>query len=98
MYYYQAGFDPKYEEWSVGLVVMGKCIEDAISRELSEFDFLRGDEPYKKRWTKLHRDTKHITAFMNNISGDFCYRNKKIRMKISDMRRKAIKLYCGEKV
>lgn len=98
MYYYQAGFDPKYEEWSVGLVIMGKCIEEAISRELSEFDFLRGDEPYKKRWTKLYRDTNHITAFQNNMFGDLYYHNKKILMKISDIRKKTIKLCSVEDV
>jgi CelD/BcsL family acetyltransferase involved in cellulose biosynthesis len=53
--YYQSGTDPSWSSRSVGTVVMGAAIEDAFDRGLEEFDFLRGLEPYKDRYTSLRR-------------------------------------------
>jgi len=48
--YYQSGFDPEYSKYSLGTITIGCCIESAISEGVKEFDFLRGDEPYKYDW------------------------------------------------
>ncbi|TAJ99752.1 MAG: GNAT family N-acetyltransferase, partial [Candidatus Manganitrophaceae bacterium] len=50
-FYYQAGFDPAWKGKSVGMVLMAKCIENAVAQGWSEFDFLRGPEAYKSHWT-----------------------------------------------
>ena len=44
---YNSGFDPAYAELSVGLLLKATCIQDAIEQNLTSFEFLRGDEPYK---------------------------------------------------
>jgi len=44
---YNSGFDPAFAELSVGLLLKATCIQDAIERKLTSFEFLRGDEPYK---------------------------------------------------
>ncbi len=44
---YNSGFDPDAAGVSPGLVLLARCIEGAIGRGLSEFDFLRGTERYK---------------------------------------------------
>lgn len=62
LYYYQAGFDPEWARFSPGTVLMGKTIEDAISNGLTEYDYLRGEEAYKTRWTKQHRKTYRLTV------------------------------------
>jgi len=85
MYYYQAGFDPGYEKMSVGVIVMWKCIENAISRGLREFDFLRGDELYKTRWTKSLRTTTHVSAYRKNLAGSFAYYRKVSVRKLKDL-------------
>jgi len=61
--YFQSGFDPLYGKWSPGLILVGTAIEDAIANRQKEFDFLRGTEEYKKRWTKERRETVHLVAF-----------------------------------
>lgn len=38
-----------------GTAVIGHCIEEAIRRGCTEFDFLRGAEEYKYRWTSSER-------------------------------------------
>lgn len=44
---YNSGFDPGRAGTSPGLVLLARCIEDAIRRGLTEYDFLRGRERYK---------------------------------------------------
>jgi hypothetical protein len=59
-YYYQSGFDPAWAEHSIGTVLLGHCIRAAIDGGRRRFDFLRGDEPYKWRWTGLARATRRL--------------------------------------
>lgn len=68
MTYYQSGFDPeppdpriRWGDYSPGLLIVGHCIEEAMARGLDEFDFLRGVEPYKLRWTSAMRSTRTLT-------------------------------------
>lgn len=61
IFYFQAGFDPDMGQYSPGLVLMGQGIEDAISRGVKEFDYLRGPETYKWHWTKTFRETWALT-------------------------------------
>ncbi len=49
-YYYQAGFDPAKGSISPGTLLVAATIRRAIAEGKQTFDFLRGDEPYKKRW------------------------------------------------
>jgi len=55
--YYQAGFDVAYENQSVGLVLLGMVLQHSHEQGYGEFDFLRGEEEYKFRWTKTTRAT-----------------------------------------
>jgi len=56
--YYQSGADPAYSRFGVGTLLISSVIEWAIRSGYREFDFLRGDEPYKQLWatgsTQLH--------------------------------------------
>ncbi|MGH9394686.1 MAG: GNAT family N-acetyltransferase, partial [Terriglobales bacterium] len=53
--YFQSGFDPACAELSPGTVMLSAVIEDSIQRGLTSFEFLRGDEGYKSRWTSSRR-------------------------------------------
>ncbi len=55
--FYQSGMDPAVAEHSPGGVLMGLIVEDCIRRGLTEFDYLRGEEAYKSRWTGEVRST-----------------------------------------
>lgn len=58
-FYYQTGWDTTspFSRFSQGDILLAHAIEDAISKGLRYFDFLRGDETYKDRWTDLYRAT-----------------------------------------
>ena len=49
-YYYQTGHDQEWIKRSVGLVLLGLSIEDAVERGLKVYDLLRGSETYKFDW------------------------------------------------
>ena len=57
--YYQAGWDPASEHarLSPGLVLMARAIESAIEAGCTTFDFLRGGEGYKRKFTDTFRRT-----------------------------------------
>jgi CelD/BcsL family acetyltransferase involved in cellulose biosynthesis len=48
---YQGGFDPAWSGSSVGTVLEGMTIRRAIEEGASEYDFLLGEEDYKRRFT-----------------------------------------------
>lgn len=49
-YYYIGGWDPEFDRLSVGHLLVGHAIGEAIREGATEFDFLRGREGYKYRW------------------------------------------------
>jgi CelD/BcsL family acetyltransferase involved in cellulose biosynthesis len=56
-YYYQAGMDPAKNSISPGTLLVATAIRQAIERGDHRFDFLRGDEAYKRRWKPQHAYT-----------------------------------------
>jgi CelD/BcsL family acetyltransferase involved in cellulose biosynthesis len=54
-YYYLGGFSPEMAKFSLGTVLTAHAIRQAIAEGCSEFDFLRGGEEYKYRWTQTQR-------------------------------------------
>jgi CelD/BcsL family acetyltransferase involved in cellulose biosynthesis len=58
-YYYIGGFDPEFKAAGPGHLAVAHAIERALSEGAAQFHFLRGEEPYKRRWgavpEALHR-------------------------------------------
>jgi CelD/BcsL family acetyltransferase involved in cellulose biosynthesis len=59
-YYYLGGFEPSFSRYSLGTVLTAHAIEDAIAHGAREFDFLRGDEPYKYTWKPSERQNLRL--------------------------------------
>lgn len=70
LYFYQAGMDPSASALSPGTILVAKMIERAIELGCSTFDFMRGDEPYKRRW-KPNRERVNARILMpaENVVG-----------------------------
>lgn len=49
-YFYQSGFDPRFGAYGVGTLLSMYAIETSIQKGLKEYDFMRGDERYKRHW------------------------------------------------
>ena len=80
--YYQAGYDPAYSKYSPGLTLMALVIEYAISKGLKEYDFLRGDEEYKWKWTNDYRMTISFSIFQQKLSSGIRVVLDNLRMEI----------------
>ncbi len=92
-FYYQSGMNPDYEKQSVGMVLMGYCIRDCISHRLEEFDFLRGNEAYKSKWTKTSRKTVNIILGSDSVKGRLFMSAESLLLRAkSVMRKKSRKL------
>jgi CelD/BcsL family acetyltransferase involved in cellulose biosynthesis len=69
VYFYQGGRDPRWERESIGLVLMGMMIRRAIERGYRAFSFLRGDDGYKRQWTRSQRKTGETVIFRSGWGG-----------------------------
>lgn len=55
--YYLSGFDPQFGSLSPGTALVGTAIAEAAREGCAEFDFLRGNEDYKRKWGATERPT-----------------------------------------
>ena len=69
VYFYQCGRDPRWERESVGQMIIGAMIRRGMERGYRRFDFLRGEDPYKRQWTTTQRTTEEITIFRRGFRG-----------------------------
>jgi CelD/BcsL family acetyltransferase involved in cellulose biosynthesis len=60
MHFYLSGFDPEWERYSPGSLLIEYAIEYSRSAGERCFDFLRGPEPYKYRWGAVDRPQYRI--------------------------------------
>lgn len=54
-YYYLGGYDPRFNLFSPGTLLIAHAMEQAICEGAQEFDFLRGQEAYKYLWGARNR-------------------------------------------
>lgn len=52
-YYYKSIYDLNFWEFSPGIILICEIIKDCINRNIEIFDFLRGEEEYKKRFSNF---------------------------------------------
>lgn len=71
-YYYQAGFDPDYGQYSVGYLAIGLTVELALQEGAKEYDMLRGNEEYKYAWATDERELVRLTIFPPTTKGRLC--------------------------
>ena len=68
-YLYQHGFNPRFWQYSVGVVVLGLTIRSAIDESAVEFDMLYGEEAYKALWANETRQLQRIELFPPHLRG-----------------------------
>jgi CelD/BcsL family acetyltransferase involved in cellulose biosynthesis len=79
IYCHSVGFDPQWREKNVGSVLQYMVLENAMSRKLVEFDFLRGTEEYKFYWTKSVRKSVDMAVWRSNTMCAVCGVEKALR-------------------
>ena len=62
-YNYNIAFDKKYYNFSPGVILMMWMLKDSASKDISEFDFIRGDALWKRRLTETFRIHDRVKFF-----------------------------------
>jgi CelD/BcsL family acetyltransferase involved in cellulose biosynthesis len=70
---YQSGYDTSWSKYSIGLVLYSYCIEDAISKGITEYNLLRGTIPIKYRFKPHERKNIEIEITKQTIKVKLYY-------------------------
>lgn len=65
VYGYLSGFDPAWQRRGVGTCLFRHVIRESWEGGLTVYDFLRGDEAYKYRWTSEERKSVELRVINN---------------------------------
>jgi CelD/BcsL family acetyltransferase involved in cellulose biosynthesis len=68
LYFYISGFDPAAAHLNPGTMIVGMVMENAIERGMTQFDFLRGSEPYKYWWGAIDRDNVRVSLRWSGVA------------------------------
>ncbi len=74
-YAYQSGLSPERIEESPGQLSLMCSIQQAIGSEHRQFDFLRGDEPYKAHWRAKPHETCHVQVVPSRVGARWRYQS-----------------------
>ena len=74
-YFYVTAIDPDtaYEKYSPGTVLIRHLLEKAFESGLDEFDFMLGDEAYKRIWTKSYREVYTYALTRNALKAKLIF-------------------------
>jgi CelD/BcsL family acetyltransferase involved in cellulose biosynthesis len=96
--YYLGGFEPSLAKFSLGTVLTGRAIRHAIETDgAQEFDFLRGDEPYKYKWGALDRHNRRLSRTSGVAGGVLAALGKKRLMLELALKHRMHAAHGGEK-
>jgi CelD/BcsL family acetyltransferase involved in cellulose biosynthesis len=70
MYYYLAGFLPKYKNFSVGNLLIMFLLRQCIEKGFTEYDMMRGNEAYKLIWTHECRRNFEVRLVRKKITSE----------------------------
>lgn len=75
MYAIKTTYDPSYYDFSPGIVLFYKCIEDMFNiPQIREFDIGRGNEQFKREWTSLSHQHTKLLIYPNTVFRQFANR------------------------
>ncbi len=94
-YFYQSGFDPAFVRSSVGLVMIGLTIRDAIGEGATEYDMLHGDESYKFLWAKTVRQLIRLELYPPVRLGRMHHNAARVRAATRRLAKRMLKIEPG---
>ena len=76
---FQSGWLPEVERMRAGTVLTGLVLEHVIERGLTEYDFLSGEDDYKRRWATEERTLVDVEAFTDRPRARWYRRATRLR-------------------
>ena len=72
-YNYNLAYDKKYSNLSPGTLLMSWALADSSSRDIAEFDFTRGEDDWKTRFTGDFRMHERVRVFKDSLYSRVLY-------------------------
>ncbi|MEW6323815.1 MAG: GNAT family N-acetyltransferase [Nitrospirota bacterium] len=73
LYFYNVAYDLRHADQSPGTALTMHVLRNAFERRIVEYDFLRGDEPYKRLWTHEARQLYHAVIIGRGLRARLAY-------------------------
>jgi CelD/BcsL family acetyltransferase involved in cellulose biosynthesis len=84
--FYQSGMHPDFGRFSVGSMLIKYAIDDAVTHRFKEFDFLRGEEPYKYQWATATRRLQCLRMFDKRSKSRLAHVRSAVRTSLHNCR------------
>lgn len=68
-YYYKAGYDPAYQRFSPGKLLIASLLERAFEQGLERVELLGADEPWKLEWMDAVHERRLFQAYAPSATG-----------------------------
>ena len=91
-FFYQHGFDSRYQRSSIGLVLMACTIRAALEEGMHTYDLLWGEEPYKWLWATRARTLHRLHLFPAHLGGWLHKGAVEARRRLAPLTRRALML------
>ncbi|MCC7202305.1 MAG: GNAT family N-acetyltransferase [Nitrospirae bacterium] len=88
---YQKGFNPQWDSYGPGTVLLYELIQESFSEGHKEYNFLSGEEEYKKGWTNQGRTLFDIKIYNKTLRGNL---SKRI-LESKNVIKNSLKRYIG---
>lgn len=67
IWFYNAGYHEQARRYGIGSILMHNAVKDAFLRGKTEYDFMRGVEEYKERWTSMKRESFQLVLYKKSV-------------------------------
>lgn len=92
VFYFQLGHDPAWSKSSPGLVLITETIREALDGGCTEYNFLQGDEPFKRTWAQEARTLYDCYIYNDTVRGNMARRLLRLKGLVKTFSRGPVKV------
>lgn len=99
-YAYNTSYDEAFQRLSPGMLAINSLLQELIPAGIEVFDFLVGEDSYKRDWTSDARGLEGFTVFQNSLAGQLACRLERLRppaRRIRNLVRKLVQTTAARK-
>jgi CelD/BcsL family acetyltransferase involved in cellulose biosynthesis len=99
-YAYNTSYDEAFQRLSPGMLAINSLLQELIPAGIEVFDFLVGEDSYKRDWTSDARGLEGFTVFQNSLAGQLACRLERLRppaRRIRNLVRKLVQTTAAKK-
>ena len=78
-YAYNTSYDEAFQRLSPGMLAINSLLLELIPTGIEVFDFLVGEDGYKRDWTSDSRGLEGFTVFQNSLAGQLAFGVERLR-------------------